>query len=88
MAVENIAGIGLKIELRAIEVKSGPVWFYSSDVINWKVTPYDMETHKQIFEVIEPGKPFDLKITFPRKSKFQIRYMEGNKEWTRVAEVN
>ncbi len=87
MAAETIAGIGLKIELSIIEAEEHAAWGIQVGQINWRVSNTDPITRTRTFEVVETGKPADLKISFARSMKFQIKYIEGTIEWTRVVEA-
>ncbi len=91
MAAQTIKGIGLKIELKVLEglpEDRAASWGYRMDKINWEVTDYDKQTNSQIFKVSDTGQPADLKITFPTSGlKIQVKYIEGNRERTRVITV-
>ena len=87
MAAETLAGIGLKIELKVLEAEENLVWGIRTDHMNWKISAFDTDSRTQTFEVLESGKPADLKISFLRPMQIQIKYIEGNKEQIRNIQV-
>lgn len=79
----TLKGISLKIKLEYVENgdSTGAYWGYrwASDT-NWKQTDYDVKKNSQYFEVVESGKPSNLKITFFSGNgvKIRISYFENN----------
>ncbi|HEX7585895.1 MAG TPA: hypothetical protein VF373_14500, partial [Prolixibacteraceae bacterium] len=92
-------GTSLKILLEYVEggnsvfLNSG-FWAYQMESdTNWKNTTYDSVTKSQLFEVIESGKPSNLKVIFMtgENLKVKISYFENNDldaTRTRIITVN
>ena len=89
-------GMSLKIKMEYFEGgdQTDGYWGYrmESDT-NWKNTLFDSELHSQYFEVLEAGKPSNLKISFlsTNDTKIRISYYENNDlvaSRTRIITVN
>lgn len=88
MAAETVKGIGLKVEFQLIESQEptyGGWGFSGNNIQNWKWTIYDNEAKKQVFEVITPGQPAELRMFFFEPGlKIRITVTEGKRTWSKV----
>ncbi len=81
-AAESLIGLPLKIELKLLNGRetSGGFWVYElGSKQNWNISDYNFDEHSQIFTMIEPGTPSNLRMGFMPEGSFTIEviYHEG-----------
>jgi len=83
LSANTVKGVSLKIKLEYIEGGNHAMgyWGYNlSEESNWIESAYDFVNNSQIFNVIESGKPANLKMSFQdgNGKKIRISYFENN----------
>lgn len=97
LSATPIKGLSLRIKLEYVEggtKTSFGYWGYSlGSNENWKIAEYDYVDNFQVFDVIESGKPCNLRLVFLEGNNLKIRisYFENNDlvtTRTRIITVN